>query len=315
MLRGLLLVAVGSSCGVALIACGLFTSLDDLAGSPAVDDANTEDRSVPLDGGGTVDVTADAATDAWMPVVYLPPAGNYRYVQNAAAYAGGMDFEASVGDLGYDLLTLTTLNQIYRRKQADTMPASVRYVDGGLGECWTLVIQVLPTDGKEAHVEQQTFCARDGGLFDPGIDSSEQLQMWNVGGAFGVQSSTAKLNCDPRDAFLFAALSPDASHSCVGTAEMTNSNYISAGPYSLIGLEKVTTQDGVTEAAFHTLLMRTVSGSSTNGTETTDFYLSARDGLPLRIHRHIHIATQVPFSSALYDEHGSDWLLFSHTPQ
>jgi hypothetical protein len=312
------LVAFGTCCCISLMACGLLTSLDGLTGGVAPTDAHAEDGHTILADGSIV-VTTDGGADSSEPfVVYLPAPGNYQYAQNTAAYATGTDFDAAQGDLQYDILTLPN-KAANRRQQASQMPARVDYLDGGLGACWTLSIQVLPSSANGAHRDEETFCARDGGLLDPGMHSTVQVQTWNLG-PLGTPTSTAVVDCSSSNVYVLHGMKPGDSfnHACMGTAEQTSGAYFSSGAYAYVGRETTTTVDGVTEEVFHTLRSRTV-GPSPTGFEITDFYLSTRDGLPLRIHRQTHIETPVTFVGingvVIYDEHGSDWLLSSHKSQ
>jgi hypothetical protein len=320
-----LVVVFGWCCGASLMACGLVTSFDGLTGGSNANDANAPEAS-PIKADAAVNKPTDAGAggdaEASDPFVsYVPAAGNYEYVQNTSAYADGGDFEASAGDLGVDILILVTSagNQGHRRPQASTMPARVDYLDGGLGTCWTLGIEVLPSGSSGAHTEEETFCARNGGLLDPGMKSTVQVQTWVLGGIFGTQSSTATIDCSATNVYIQHDMNPgdEFAHTCMGTAAQTKQSYFSNGPYTYVGRETMMTGDGVTEDVFHTLRNRTVTAGIT-GFEITDFYLSTRDGLPLRIHRHTHIDTPVTapgIDSVIYDERGSDWLLSSHVAQ
>ncbi len=316
--RRVVFVVVGSSCSMSLMACSLLTSFDALSGS--TDQSVVRDGSHPAIGEGGAVVSTDASADTGDPfVVYLPAAGKYQYVQNATAYADASDFDAAATDFGFDILTVVpTFGQpsVVRRAQAVAMPAVVGYTDGGAGACWTLALQVLPNGGGGAHAEDETFCAREGGQLDPGIRSTVNYQTWNLP-LFGSQSTTAVVDCSASNAYVVHGMKPGDSfmHSCTGTAAQTKGTYSSQGPYVYVGLEAVTV-DGVSEDVFHTLRTRAVIGA-TSGYEVTDFYLSARDGLPLRIHRFTHIETPVTtpgINKAIYDEHGSDWILSSHVP-
>jgi hypothetical protein len=301
------------------MACGLITSFDGLTGGSVESDARAPDATGPAKADAAVVVTNDAGADTSEPfVVYVPAAGNYQYRQNTAAYADGGDFEASMGDLGVDILTFVSggNSKTVRRPQADPMNASVEYADGGDGACWTLHIEVLPSSsGNGAHTEDETFCARDGGLLDPGVRSTVQVQVWNLG-AFGQQSSTAVVDCSASNVYVLHGMKPgdQFTHTCMGTAAQTKNSYFSDGPYTYVGRETTTTTDGVTEEVFHTMRSRVVM-PGIKGTENTDFYFSTRDGLPLRIHRQTHIETPVTapgIDSVNYDEHGSDWILATH---
>jgi hypothetical protein len=302
------------------VACSLLTNVDDLSGgSIPSDSGQARDTSKPQNtDGGTVVVPLDASTaDTSEPyVLYLPAPGKYEYVQNAAAYATGTDFEASAGELGVDVLTVVGMST-YKRAQAATMPARIDYTDGGTGACWTLDIQIHPSDSNGAHVEDETFCSYDGGVLDPGIRSIINTQVWNLG-IFGSQSTTAVVDCSAANVYIAHAMKPGDSfmHTCMGNAQQTNGTYVSEGPYSYVGRESMNVA-GVNEDVFHTLRTRTVIGA-TSGYEITDFYLSTLDALPLRIHRHTHIETPVTvpgISKVNYDEKGSDWIVTSHTPQ
>lgn len=295
-------------------ACSLMTDLDGLSGggggAGGAGDTGTDAGTANGTDGGTI---ADALTS------YLPAEGEYTYVQNASAYDGGA-FDAGVVDLGVDTLTLqTTLGAaLFKRPQAERLPARVTHHPvTSAGACWTLHVDILPPSSSGSHQEDETFCAREGGLFSVGTRSLVQDQIWNMG-VFGVQTTQAVTNCEQDTRYLIVGMKPGDvwQHRCVGAARQTTGTYSTAGPFTYLGRELVVSE-GVAEDAFHVLRERYVTGTTT-GREITELYLSVADALPLRVHRSTRITTTVTVpgvQSVVYEETGSDWLLTSHTPE
>lgn len=296
-------------------ACSL-TDLTDLSAGPFprwkdggkdATSAADDDATAPLPDDADADVTR-----------FVPPAGSYRYVQNTAAYADGSSFpNAPGGSLGTDRLTTHgSLGAIkYSRSQAQTMSASIEALPSSEdGSCWQWSLRVHPTDAEGQRDEIETFCARDGGLFANTPKSSAQFQNWP---SAPIQWSTTTM-CDRSTVYLTADPG-DGDHwdqRCAGTmtipGQTTAPSYESNGTVAYLGVTSVTLGDAQEEA--HWIRRdRTLKSDRIDGREVVEFFLSTRDGLPLRIHRStqmkIVLTGLVGVDDTTFDEDGSDWVL------
>lgn len=284
---------------VGVAACS-FASLDDLTS-------------------GVMSIEGPEPTAETASGLYLPEEGRYAYVQNTSAYARANDFpDASPDTLGVDrLATHGSISLRLARDQASILEASITHLEpSGEGACWTLHIDIHPNSSKGGHQEQETYCARDDGLFARAGESAVQNQIWNLLG-IGTMTTEAVVECPSSTVYLTSSMKPGDvwQHRCTGTATMTSGPYTSDGPYTYVARELMTI-DGASEQVRHLRRERTVGGSVI-GKEVTELYLSVKDGLPLRIRRYTHITTPVSIlgvSKVDYDNDGSDWLLRTREP-
>lgn len=254
------------------------------------------------------------------PAVYAPPEGEYIYVQNASAYNSGA-FDASANKLGIDYAVLDACGSSFNatRPQASSMASTVvRDPSSEDGICWTIHIDIHPNDGNGGHQEDESFCARDGGLYARAQATTVQDQKWVFGAPIGSQSARATTICSRETVYLLPDMNPGDSwlHACEGTTTATSGKFVSMGGYAYVGKETVKV-DNVNEEVFHLRRDRAVSGVM-KGREVTEFYLSVKDAMPLRIHRWTQITTPISIlciKEAVYDNYGSDWLLKSRTPK
>lgn len=331
---------------VAIVACSL-TDLDALKAGGPVDTDGTDDSDageLPM-GGEDADVVVDASSDvdggqdgevpifdagndpdatdldaSSGPTLYAPAEGEYVYVQNTSAYSSGA-FDASANKLGIDYSSIDACGSNFNatRPQAASMPSTVvRDPASSDGVCWTIHIDIRPNDGNGGHQEDESFCARDGGLYARGQASTVQDQKWVFGAPIGTQSARATTICDPTTVYLLPDMKPGDSwlHACEGTTTATSGKYVSMGGYQYIGRETMPI-DKVTEEVFHVRRDRAVSGVM-KGREVTEFFLAVKDGMPLRVHRWTQITTPISMlciKEAIYDNYGSDWLLKTRTPK
>ncbi len=300
-------------------ACSLIDLSDLSAGPfPRWRDGGNDATGFTPDDGETPSPT-DADADAGVPH-FVPSAGNYRYVQNTSAYADANAFpNAPGGTFGSDRLTTHgSLGAIkYARSQASTMSASVEALVSSSSEdgaCWKWSLRVHPTDAEGQRDDEEYFCARDGGLFANTPKSSAQVQNWP---SAPIQWSATTM-CDRSTTYLTAdaALGDRWDQRCAGTMTIPGQtgvpSYDSNGSVEYLDRASVTVGDTQEEA--HWIRRdRTLKNDRIDGREVVEFFLSTRDGLPLRIHRYtrmkIVLTGILGVDDTTFDEDGSDWVL------
>jgi hypothetical protein len=213
---------------------------------------------------------ASSSTQAANPAVLRPKAGVY-------VYRGS----------GTEHLSLPPKSQ----SQGPRMPATVTHRRDG---CWTFRI-----DYSSRHWQTWIYCPRSGGLVELG---GETFERWDF--VFTKYDSTSTFTCDPPSVTVRAVMHPGDrwKQTCRGTSSGTKGEAVTAGQYTFVGNDTVTVA-GTAVAAFRFHQERTVSGSQ-SGTQTTDLWFAARDGLPLRNERTQTVHTNTVVGSSTYTEHG-----------
>jgi hypothetical protein len=214
---------------------------------------------------------ASSSTQASNPSVLRPAAGVY-------VYRGS----------GTEHLSLPPKSQ----SQGPRMPATVTHRGDG---CWTFRI-----DYSSQHWQTWIYCPRAGGLVELG---GQTFERWDF--VFTKYDSTSTFTCDPASVTVRAVMHPADrwNQTCRGTSSGTKGEAVTAGQYTFVGNDTVTV-GGTAVAAYHFHQERTVSGSQ-SGTQTTELWFAAKDGLPLRNERTQTVHTNTVVGSSTYTEHGS----------
>lgn len=187
---------------------------------------------------------------------------------------------------GTDQLDLPPLSQA----QGPQMPASVSHRDDG---CWTFRI-----DFSTNHWQTWIHCPDDGDLVEEG---GESYQRWDLGVASFDSTSTftcsdsiaVKADQEPGDSW---------TQTCSGTSTGAEGEAISSGPVTFVGREDLAI-GGETVTALHYRRERVMSGAQ-HGTETTEIWLAADTGLPLRNIRTMEATTSTVIGDVRYSETG-----------
>jgi hypothetical protein len=172
--------------------------------------------------------------------------------------------------------------------QGPSMPATVTHRDDG---CWTFRI-----DYSTNHWQAWHYCPRDGGLEEVGGTS---YQRWDF--TVFAQETTSTFVCDPAVTIRVDQQPGDTwEQSCGGTSTGTEGEALSAGPYTFVGPENVEV-GGAAVQALRYRRERTMSGAQ-KGTERSEVWFSAENGMPLRNERAIEVRTDTVIGQVTYTE-------------
>lgn len=181
------------------------------------------------------------------------------------------------------------------------MPASVQYLANG---CWRWVL-----DYNVVHSEYYDFCPRGGRLLLAGFGNS---QSWD----FGVIKVTnaAHFICPPASVILNQK--PKAAQmykfSCIGTNSAAPGTTHASTTIRIVRTQTLRIGDRSFQAIEQHQQV-TLSGGQ-KGTSSEDWWFQASSGLPLRMQRHITVASNSPIGTVTYDESGS-WQMTSIQPR
>jgi len=208
-----------------------------------------------------------ATTLAPEPAVLRPPQGVYLY-------RGG----------GVDRLCTPPKEQV----EGPDMPATVTHRSDG---CWTFRI-----DYHSNHWQTWDFCPRDGGMEEEG---GTTYQKWDFG--VFVSESTTTFKCESSITVRAEQQPGDEwTQTCSGDGGPAEERGLSTGPYRFIGNEDLEI-GGTKVAALHYVRNRTMSGGQ-RGTERSDVWFAAADGMPLRNDRHLEVRTDTFVGEVTYNE-------------
>lgn len=179
------------------------------------------------------------------------------------------------------------------QKDGSLMPATVSYRADG---CW-----LWRVDYNVAHWEDFAFCPRNGELVLAGNSNS---QTWD----FGVAKITnvAQFSCDQPATVLSdqPRTGQKYERACSGTNSAIRGTTTTSTTTTIIGPETVTV-GAKAHATIHQRQDSTISGEQ-SGTETSDWWLAADSGLPLRVERHIKLQSSSPLGGTItYTEDGA----------
>jgi hypothetical protein len=180
------------------------------------------------------------------------------------------------------------------------MPASVVGLARG---CWRWHV-----DYNVAHWEEYDFCPTGAGLVQV---ANRNGQVWDFG-TVKVKNS-AEFSCQPPLAILrpLPVAGQTVDQACTGTNTAVSGSTTASGPVTVIGVQTLSV-GGTAVTTVHEL-EETVLRGSQRGKATEDWWFDVRTGLPVRMERHINLATSSPLGAINYDENGW-WQLASTTP-
>lgn len=189
---------------------------------------------------------------------------------------------------GTEQLSLPPLSQA----EGPTMPGTITLQGSN---CW-----VFKIDYSTHHWQTWRYCLRDGNLWEAG---GQSWQLWSIG-PINVTNLTS-FGCGIGSSMaLPATRSPgDVWQSrCTGTNTSVKGTTVSAGPYRFIGDATISVgHTPVLAARF--LRLRTDSGAQ-RGTERSEVWFDARNGLVLRLQQDIKVTTATPFGTSTYTQVG-----------
>jgi hypothetical protein len=180
------------------------------------------------------------------------------------------------------------------------MPASVVGLAHG---CWRWHV-----DYNVAHWEEYDFCPSGTGLVQV---ANRNWQAWDFG-TVKVKNSAA-FSCQPPLLILRAVpvVGQVVDQTCTGTNTAVSGLTTASGPVTVIGVQSLSV-GGIAVTTVHELEQTELRGSQ-KGKAIEDWWFDVRTGLPVRMERHIHLATPSPLGAINYDESGW-WQLASMTP-
>jgi hypothetical protein len=180
------------------------------------------------------------------------------------------------------------------------MPATVSSLANG---CWRWHV-----DYNVAHWEEYDFCTEGQEIT---LVADRNGQNWDFG-MVKVKNS-AQLSCQPPLVVLTATPTAGqaAQQRCTGTNTAVAGEMTASGPVQVVGTEALLI-GGAAVSAVHEHEQTLMSGTQT-GTVAEDWWYDARTGLPLRMERHIALATPSPLGNIHYTEDGS-WEMTSLQP-
>ena len=187
-----------------------------------------------------------------------------------------------------------------QQTEGPDMPATVTHRADG---CWTFRI-----DYHSNHWQSWDYCATDGRLEEQG---GSTYQRWDFGvfasettSTFACDSSvTIRLDAEPGDEW---------NQACGSVAGADSAASTSSGPYRFVGAETMTI-GGEPVEALHYHRERAMAGGQ-RGTERSEVWFAAADGLPLRNERRIEVSTDTVIGETTYSE-VADFELLSTAPE
>lgn len=171
------------------------------------------------------------------------------------------------------------------------LPSTISHTANG---CWTYRIEY-----STHHRQDWNYCPHGNTLQEVG---GRTLQ------SFSFVATTLEdlelFTCEPPvDAIrLDASPGEQFRQACEGQSVSRGTSVRTRGTNTYVGPAKVRV-GGAAIPAYHYRINRTLSGSQT-GTEKTDTWFSARDGMPLRVTRDIDVESPSPIGAVTYTERG-----------
>lgn len=181
------------------------------------------------------------------------------------------------------------------------LPATVTR---GAKDCWTLRVEYSTN-----HYQEWDECPTKDALQETGGRTYQSFDF--------VAAHISDLNefkCTPRGDTIRVKAQPGQRWrvSCDGHSTSRGTTVTSAGTNTYVGPTTITI-GGTRVPAYHYRLDRTLTGSQT-GSDHTDMWYSARDGLPLRARREVRVESPSPVGAIVYNERG-DFTLSSLSPK
>ncbi len=197
---------------------------------------------------------------------------------------------------GTERLSLPPVSQA----EGPSMPGTVTLRGSN---CW-----VFRIDYSSHHWQTWEYCLHNGDLWEAG---GQSWQLWSIGPL--QVTNLSSFSCAPRSMALPANASPGErwESRCTGTNTSVKGKTVSAGPYRFIGLATISV-GGTRVPAVHFLRLRTDSGAQ-RGTERSEVWFSARNGLLLRVQQDLKVTSPTPFGTSTYTQVGV-FLLVSLVP-
>jgi hypothetical protein len=188
---------------------------------------------------------------------------------------------------GTERLSLPPLSQA----EGPSMPGTVTLRGPN---CW-----VFRVDYSTHHWQTWEYCLHNGDLWEAG---GQSWQLWSIGPL--QVTNLSSFTCTPRSMALPANASPGEQWEsrCTGTNTSVKGQTMSVGPYRFTGLTTMWV-GGTRVRAARFLRLRTDSGAQ-RGTERSEVWFSASNGLPLRLQQNIKVTSQTPFGVSTYTQTG-----------
>jgi hypothetical protein len=161
--------------------------------------------------------------------------------------------------------------------------------------CWTFHLEY-----STHHWQDWNFCPQTGALQEVGGQTFQAFDFVAT-----TLTDTNVFTCSPPgDTIRLAATTGQHwTQSCSGHSTSRGTTVTSAGTNTFLGLAMVDV-GGTQVPAYHYRVDRGVTGSQT-GSERSQFWYSARDGLPLRIERSVRVESPSPIGAVVYTEQGN----------
>jgi hypothetical protein len=186
---------------------------------------------------------------------------------------------------GTDRLTLPPMSQ----SDGPTMPGTVTLSGRN---CW-----VWRIDYSSHHWETVDYCRHGDATWETG---GQIWQLWSIGPLRETNLTT--MTCAPHTVSLPATAVPGQvwHERCTGTSTAVKGAMVSAGPYRFLGPRALIVGGRVVRAD-EFLRLRTDTGAQ-RGTERSELWIDAANGLPIRLRRDITVITDTPFGTSTYTQ-------------
>jgi hypothetical protein len=182
---------------------------------------------------------------------------------------------------GTDSLSLPPMSQA----EGPTMPGTVNLRGA---DCWSFRI-----DYSTHHWETWDYCLRDGNLWQTGV---QLWQLWSIGPIDVTNLTSISCSVGTMAVASEASAGEQWTSHCTGTSSALKGRMASTGPYRFVG-DVTMSIGGQRVRAERFLELRTDTGAQ-RGTERSELWFSASNGLPLRVQQDIKVKTATPFGAS-----------------
>jgi hypothetical protein len=171
------------------------------------------------------------------------------------------------------------------------MPGTVTLVGR---RCW-----IFRIDYSSHHWQTWDYCRHGTATWEAG---GRSWQLWSIG-PINV-TNTSDFICAPQTMSLPGTATPGQRWEgrCTGTNTSVSGKTLSAGPYHFVHLTTLMV-GGQRVRVAQFLRLRTDSGAQL-GSERSEVWLDAADGLPVRLQQRIKVSTATPFGHSTYSQSG-----------